>query len=77
MPTYTYRCPDGHEWDEYRLSAGEHTQESQIFCPQCPKGEGRDPEEGVRGSKVPPSGVSARFIGRGWTPTHYPNRGGK
>lgn len=70
MPTYTYRCPQGHEWDEFRsITTGTDVAESS--CPVCPVTEG----VGAPGFKVVPSSVSIAFKGKGWTPKFYPNRG--
>jgi putative FmdB family regulatory protein len=35
MPTYEFRCPDGHEFEKFYRSIG--SAESQAVCPQCGK----------------------------------------
>ena len=71
MPLYTYRCPEGHTWEEFRtLSTG--TEASEDCCPKCPQVEGCF----TGGTKVP-SQVSVILRGRGWTPQFFPNREGK
>jgi predicted nucleic acid-binding Zn ribbon protein len=80
MPIYTYRCPKGHEWDEVRGSTESET--SDEACSECEihAAELGDPitdgqRESWMGRRVPSSSPpSARFIGTGWTPTHYRNR---
>lgn len=79
MPTYTYRCPEGHTWDEVRSIEGSETSEAP--CPVCtdaasgPAGLQSGQTLPAVGKKIPPTGVSAHFKGRGWTPKFYPNRG--
>lgn len=69
MPIYTYRCPEGHEWDEPR-ALNDDTSASSTPCPEC-----TPLEDGgaVRGRKVP-SQFSVSFKGPGWTPKFYPDR---
>jgi hypothetical protein len=81
MPTYTYRCPEGHEWDEIRSIEG--SEASEAPCPVCMEATtgpaGLQPGQSIPtvGRKVP-STFSVSFKGRGWTPTFYPNtRGNK
>jgi predicted nucleic acid-binding Zn ribbon protein len=79
VPVYTYRCPQGHEWDEIRSIEGSQTSEEP--CPTClealnPAIDLGLPYNGTpaeRGKKVP-SQVSVKFVGRGWTPTHFSGR---
>lgn len=80
MPIYTYRCPEGHEWDEVRSIEGSET--SQEPCATCVEA-ATGPRGLTAGLVVPqpgrkvPSPVSASFRGPGWTPKFYPNRKGK
>lgn len=84
MPTYTFRCNEGHEWDEQR-TLDEESKTSLTPCPVCTdatsgpagliSGQALPPEHG---KKVPSSGVSVHFVGRGWTPpSHFPGRNHK
>ena len=74
MPTYRYRCPQGHEWEELRSITAD-TATSQDACPTCVEAANA---EGIAhldaeliGKQVPPSSVSVHFKGTGWTPKFY------
>lgn len=69
MPIYTYECTEGHRWDEHRATA-EGSEISEGLCPSCPSSEDGGPQYGT---KVPAT-FSVSLKGRGFTPTHYPNR---
>lgn len=68
MPVYTYRCSVGHEWDEVR-SLSEDSQTSADPCPTCVEA---DPTVHPFGRKT--VGQVSVKLGRGFTPTFYPNR---
>lgn len=80
MPIYTYKCAQGHTWDEVRPYEGSETSEEP--CRTCLEAADRIGVEvyneelpGLAGKKVPAQfGVS--FRGNGFTPTFYPNRKG-
>jgi hypothetical protein len=77
VPEYTYRCPQGHEWDEFR-SVKEDSQESTEACAACVEVAAAQPDLiPQHGRKIVPTGVSARFVGAGWTPKFYRDRKGK
>jgi predicted nucleic acid-binding Zn ribbon protein len=77
VPIYTYRCPEGHEWDEVRRVEG--SEASEELCARCLE-EVTDLDTGrevsAHGRKVP-SQVSISLRGAGWTPKFYPDRKGK
>ena len=78
MPIYTYRCSEGHEWDEVRSVEG--SEASEESCPECTRA--ASGPDGLRsgqavpafGRKVPSTGVTPIFKGGGWTPKFYPNK---
>lgn len=83
MPIYTYRCSQGHTWDEVRGREGSEASEEP--CATCMDsladalhGNPTSIEvvKTLRGNKVPAS-FGVAFRGKGWTPKHYPNRAGK
>jgi len=74
MPIYTYRCPEGHTWDEVRTIEGSEASEEP--CPECTRAQSGQAIP-AHGKKVPATGVSAHFKGTGWTPKFHPNQRGK
>jgi hypothetical protein len=89
VPIFTYRCSQGHEWDEVRRIEGSQVSESP--CPTClqaldahgidlsfPGDEGHEDLSDFAGRRVPPATApSVKFNGPGFTPKFYPNRKGK
>lgn len=78
MPIYTYRCAQGHTWDEVRSIEGSETSEAPCgACLEAADARGHELLEidlpDFAGRKVPAQ-VSVSFRGKGWTPTHYRNR---
>lgn len=87
MPIYTYRCPQGHTWDEVRSYEGSET--SQEPCRTCLEGldragvdldntgePGHEDLSEFAGKKVPAQ-FGVAFKGQGWTPKFHPNQKGK
>jgi hypothetical protein len=82
-PLYTYRCAQGHEWDEVR-GVSEDSSVSTDPCQTCVEA-----AEHYLGDKLPegdlasyagkkvPAQVSVKLSGPGFTPTFYPHRDNK
>lgn len=54
MPLYDYRCPDGHEFEDFIHSINK-VEETVIFCPTCGKHSARLLSPGARYSFAPGS----------------------
>lgn len=79
MPLYTYRCSQGHQWDEVRgiNEASEVSSEPCQTCLETADNLGYDIEPidlpDFAGHKIPAQ-VSVKLAYRDATPTFYPNR---
>jgi hypothetical protein len=76
VPLYTYECPAHHTWEEVR-GINESSEVSESPCEACMEAAGGPWVAGDKpapfGRKVP-SQVSRPVLGRGATPTFYPNQ---
>ena len=70
MAVYTYECPEGHRWDEFRSMTDDLSFVSEEPCAACSTGCG-DPEccqnDVSYGKRVwNPGDMRPVFVGRGW-----------
>lgn len=65
MPTYEYRCPDGHEFEHFFRTIS--SAESQLNCPQC----------GMPAQRKVSGGSGLLFKGSGFYITDYGKDGKK
>ena len=61
MPTYVYRCKNGHTFELFHSISDESPKK----CPEC----------GARGKRVPAGGAGFLFRGSGFYATDYRSRG--
>jgi putative FmdB family regulatory protein len=59
MPTYEFRCPNGHEFERFYRSIG--TSEAQAACPEC----------GLLAERIMSAGAGLVFKGSGFYLTDY------